>query len=78
MTGRTFLVSRQTPWTNSYFDNVTLISYTTYLQPGFVACQQYKVNADLLCSIVALQEFTLVAAQQDPGSTGGLRDKPGK
>ncbi|OWZ70996.1 hypothetical protein AYX14_03620 [Cryptococcus neoformans] len=27
---------------------------------------------------VALQEFTLVAAQQDPGSTGGLRDKPGK
>lgn len=33
---------------------------------------------DLLCSIVALQEFTLVAAQQDSGSTGGLRDKPGK
>ncbi|ODN74446.1 hypothetical protein L202_06839 [Cryptococcus amylolentus CBS 6039] len=27
---------------------------------------------------VALQEFTLIAAQQDAGTTGGLRDKPGK
>ncbi|WVQ63932.1 uncharacterized protein L199_002088 [Kwoniella botswanensis] len=27
---------------------------------------------------VALQEFTLIAAQQDAGGSGGLRDKPGK
>ncbi|WVR09083.1 hypothetical protein IAU60_006144 [Kwoniella sp. DSM 27419] len=27
---------------------------------------------------VALQEFTLMAAQQEPGGSGGLRDKPGK
>ncbi|KAK8843333.1 hypothetical protein IAR55_006988 [Kwoniella newhampshirensis] len=27
---------------------------------------------------VSLQEFTLIAAQQEPGSSGGLRDKPGK
>nr|XP_019048040.1 protein farnesyltransferase subunit beta [Kwoniella bestiolae CBS 10118]OCF26970.1 protein farnesyltransferase subunit beta [Kwoniella bestiolae CBS 10118] len=28
--------------------------------------------------ILALQEFTLIAAQQEAGGSGGLRDKPGK
>lgn len=71
-------MSVQTPCENLYPDNATLVSYTTSFQSGFVICQRRRVTADLLCSIVALQEFTLVAAQQDSGSTGGLRDKPGK
>lgn len=72
------LVSGQIPCENVYPDSDTLVSYTTYFQSRFVLCQQHRVTADFLCSIVALQEFTLVAAQQDQGSTGGLRDKPGK
>ena len=28
--------------------------------------------------LVALQEFVLIAAQREAGSSGGLRDKPGK
>ncbi|OCF35551.1 protein farnesyltransferase subunit beta [Kwoniella heveanensis BCC8398] len=36
------------------------------------------VSVPPLFNRVALQEFTLIAAQQEAGSTGGLRDKPGK
>ncbi|WWD21152.1 hypothetical protein CI109_105634 [Kwoniella shandongensis] len=37
-----------------------------------------EAPAPPLFNRVALQEFTLIAAQQEPGTTGGLRDKPGK
>ncbi|WRT69034.1 uncharacterized protein IL334_006017 [Kwoniella shivajii] len=37
-----------------------------------------EIPSPPLFNRVALQEFTLIAAQQEAGGSGGLRDKPGK